>query len=267
MVAGIATAAIPDPILRADDLILIREGKSPLIISAPHGGRAEVPGVPPRKGEGIPLGGKGFAAGRDTNTDWLAEELAAFVEAKTGRRPYLVVANFHRKFIDVNRPMEIACEHPRAKPVYTRYHAALVKACRAVQREYGRGLLLDIHGQGLARDTIFRGTQNGRTVTLLTQRFGIKAHVGPESLFGLLAAAGWKAQPTDNSREQAGYTGGFIVQTYGSHTGYGIDAIQLEFGGAFRDRATVNKTAKTLAEVIDEFAKRYLPDKPLAKAG
>lgn len=265
LVVGIAAAAIPEP--RAEDLILIRDGKLPLIVSAPHGGLAEVPGVAPRRGENIPLGGKGFSAGRDTNTDRLAEAFAAAVEAKTGRPPYLVVANFHRKYLDVNRPAEIGCEDPKAKAVYDQYHAALVKACRAVQKEFGRGLLLDIHGQGLARDTVFRGTQNGRTVTLLTQRFGSKAHAGPESLFGLMATAGWDAQPSDASGEQAGYTGGFIVQTYGSHTGFGIDAIQLEFGAAFRSRANVAKTAKTLADVVDDFARRYLPDRPLAKAG
>jgi len=260
-----AAAAIPDP--RSDGLVLVREGKLPLIVSAPHGGIAEVPGVSPRTGDGIPLGGRGFAAGRDTNTDRLAEEFASAIEAKTGRPPYLIVAHFHRKFLDVNRPAEIGCEDPKAKLVYDRYHAALVKACRAVQREFGRGLLLDIHGQGLARDTIFRGTQNGRTVTLLTQRFGSKAHAGPDSLFGLLAAAGWHAQPTDDSNEQPGFTGGYIVQTYGSHTGYGIDAIQLEFGGAFRSNTSIARTARKLAEVVDSFARRYLPDRPLARAG
>ena len=36
--------------------------------------------------------------------------------------------------------------------------------------------------------------------------------------------------PADMSyKEERNYVGGYIVQTYGSHQGTGIDAIQLEF--------------------------------------
>jgi N-formylglutamate amidohydrolase len=248
-----------------DDLVLTQTGELPLILSAPHGGLRAIPGAPVRKGEGLPKGSKGFFTGRDTGTEELALEVAAAVENRFGKKPHYVIARFHRKYVDANRPAAIAYEHAKAKPVYDAYHAALERACREVQKTYGRGLLLDIHGQGSARDTVFRGTQNGKTVTLLVQRYGAKAHNGPESLFGLLAARGWKVHPQGEGKEQAGFTGGYIVQTYGSHQGYGIDAIQLEFGGDYRAKDSRKDTAARLADAVAAYAKRYLPDAPAVK--
>jgi hypothetical protein len=53
--------------------------------------------------------------------------------------------------------------------------------------------------------------------------------------------------------------GGYIVQTYGSHRGRGIDAIQLEIGTKLRARANLERTATDLAEAIAVFAQEYLP--------
>jgi len=244
------------------DLVATQEGELPIILSAPHGGMLPIPGVPERKGEGLAKGPSGFFTGRDTGTEELTYQIAKAIEAKLGKKPYVVVARFHRKFIDPNRPPEIAYESPQAKPVYDAYHGTLGRYCRDVQKAYGRGLLLDVHGQGTAADTIFRGTQNGKTVALLTQRFGAKAQDGPQSLFGLLAERGCKVHPADGGREQAGFTGGYIVKTYGSHEGHGIDAIQLEFGGDYRAKARQQDTAVKVADAIAAFAKLYLPGRP-----
>ena len=241
-----------------EKLVGIQVGELPIILSAPHGGTFAVSNAPPRKGEGIPVGPTGFRTGRDSGTEELCLEVAAAIEARLKQKPYYVVAKFHRKYIDSNRPSEIGYEDPDAKPVYDAYHGALENFCRDVQRKHQRGLLLDIHGQGSARDTVFRGTKNGKTVTLLRQRFGESAHVGPESLLGTLNTLGWNVHPRADEREQNGFTGGYIVQTYGSHQGHGIDAIQLEFGADFRSPANRKKTADTLAEAVELYRNRYL---------
>ena len=241
-------------------LVAVQEGKLPIILSAPHGGDQPIPGVPERKGEGLAKGPSGFFTGRDVGTEQLCYEIARAIEARMGRKPYFVAAKFHRKFIDPNRPAEIAYEHPMAKPVYDVYHDTLTQYCRQVQKQHGRGLLLDIHGQVSAKDTVFRGTKNGTTVSLLIQRFGDKAHNGPRSFFGLMDAQKMKVFPTDGSKERAGFTGGYIVNSYGSHKGYGIDAIQLEFGSDYRAKDKQKDTAAKLARVVDEFARLYILD-------
>jgi N-formylglutamate amidohydrolase len=252
-------AQAQEPKAQPGDLVRTQEGMLPIIISAPHGGLAPIPGVPERKGEGLVTGPSGFVTSRDFGTEELARAIAGAVETKLGNKPYLVAARFHRKFIDPNRPAGIAYESPQAKPVYDHYHDTLARYCRDVQKSNGRGLLIDVHGQGSAADTIFRGTSNGKTVTLLVQRFGPKAQHGPDSFFGLLAAAGCKVHPTKaDQKEQAGYTGGYIVQTYGSHTAYGIDAIQLELGSDYRSKKNQPDTAARIATAVAEYAQRYL---------
>ena len=262
VVAGAATAAVAQPPATPADLVATKAGNFPVILTAPHGGTKEVPGVPPRTGEGLEKGPRGFVSGRDTGTEELAHDIVAAVERKTGRKPYLVVAKFARKYIDGNRPPEIAYEHPLAKPTYDHFRGTIARYCQEVKAKYGKGLLLDVHGQGSKADTIFRGTQNGATVALLRQRYGEKAHTGPQSLFGLLAANGATVHPADGSSpEQAGYTGGHITRTYGGGD-YGIDAMQLEFGSDYR--TTTEKRAAAAAKVaaaVDAYAKLYLLDK------
>ncbi|HVJ79855.1 MAG TPA: hypothetical protein VNC50_02200 [Planctomycetia bacterium] len=253
---------------QGNELVLLETGDLPVILSAPHGGTKDVPGASPRKGEGLKKVPGGFVTGRDVNTDALTLKLAEALEAKTGKRPYLAVARFHRKFVDANRAPQEAYEQEAAKRVYDAYHAGLDKFAREVRKRFKSGLLLDLHGQSSDPTTIFRGTRNGKTVALLVERFGKKAHVGAESFFGLMKAQGLNGFPLEDDRERAGFTGGYIVGTYGSDGGYGIDAIQLEFGGDFRKPAAQADTAKKLAVAIEEFTKRYLPgaDSPATKS-
>ena len=121
-------------------------------------------------------------------------------------------------------------------------------------------MLLDIHGQGAQAEAIYRGTGNGKTVVSLTQRFGTEAITGPKSIFNQLELMGYKVLPsTTESHKEQRYVGGYIVQTYGSHRGRGIDAIQLEIGTKLRARANLERTATDLAEAIAVFAQEYLP--------
>jgi N-formylglutamate amidohydrolase len=219
-----------------------------------------IPGVPERTGEGMKKGPAGFFAGRDENTELLAPAIARAIEARLGKKPYFVIAKMHRKYVDANRPPEIAVEHPRAREVYELYRGTLAKFCDDVQKRFGRGLLLDVHGQGSARDAVFRGTQNGRTDALLAKMLGAKIHAGPQSLAGLLAARGINIKPTDDAKETPGFTGGHIVQTYGAHEGIG--AVQLEFGMDFRMKENIPAAAEKLAGGIVDFAKLYLPGQP-----
>lgn len=260
------TTAPPAPAaakLELAECIRVQKGELPIIISAPHGGNREIPDVEPRTGEGLEKGPSGFFTGRDVGTEQLALAVAVEVKKKLGREPWFVISRVHRRYIDFNRPAEIGWEDPDARPVYEHYHSSLAAACREVAEEYHCGLLIDIHGQGTSRSTVFRGTQNGRTTALLQQRFGLAAQAGDESLFGLLAARGWKVHPNPlDGKEQAGFTGGHIVGTYGSHQQTAIDAVQLEFGADYTDKEARLQTAQTLADALAVYAAKYLPATP-----
>src|SRR5438132_1609741 len=83
----------------ADELITIVRGELPIIISAPHGGRRSIAGVPERTNKDATR----FVAVRDENTAEIAEALASEIEKRLGGKPYLVIARFERKYIDANR--------------------------------------------------------------------------------------------------------------------------------------------------------------------
>jgi N-formylglutamate amidohydrolase len=237
-------------------LLTVWAGMLPIILSAPHGGRQSISGVAVRRGDGVTQ----FATGRDSNTDELAETIALRLEQRLNARPFLIVARFERKYLDANRPTESAYESRAAKAYYDRYHSALREAHDRVSREWGRGLLLDIHGQGAQAEAIYRGTGNGKTVASLTQRFGTQPIIGSKSIFSQLELMGYKVLPsTKESHKEERYVGGYIVQTYGSHRGSGVDAIQLEIGTKLRARANLERTATDLAEAIAVFAQGYLP--------
>lgn len=262
----LAAAACGPPLLASDELVLTQSGDLPIVISAPHGGTMPIVDVPERKGEGLAKGPSGFFTGRDGGTQELALELARQLQERFAAKPSYVISRVHRRYVDFNRPADIAVEDARAGIVYDEYHNALKNHCRLVRNHHPRGLLVDIHGQGTSAETVYRGTKNGLTTTLLTKDFGTDALTGDQSLFGLLKQRGWTVHPFPfNGREQSGFSGGYIVQTYGSHRGDGLDAFQLEFGSRYRTASARAETAKVLVDAIESYAARYLEIRPAAE--
>ena len=246
-------------IVPVDELVFVRAGDLPIILSAPHGGTGEIPGVIERTGAGLATGPSGFFTGRDGGTEELAMEVVEALKNRFGKSPYVVVSKVHRKFMDPNRPADISFEDANVKPFYDHYHDSLAKYCREVTDRFKAGVLIDLHGQGTSRETVYRGTKNGLTVTHLRETFGEQAHLGSKSLFGLLSARGWKVHPSPHDeKEQSGFTGGFIVQSYGSHNSQPIDAIQLEFGAEYRAAGKRSTTAEVLTDALVEYAGLYL---------
>jgi hypothetical protein len=68
-----------------------------------------------------------------------------------------------------------------------------------------------------------------------------------------------------DQKEQSGFTGGYIVLTYGSHKALPIDAIQLEFGAEYRVASKRKETAKVLADALEAYADLYLPRQSAAE--
>ena len=242
----------------ASGLVTAQPGELPIVLTAPHGGREDVPGCELR----TPVGSR-FVTSTDLNTDALAEAIASEIKRLTGRAPYLIVARFHRKYIDANRRADEAYEGPACKKVYDEYHAIARRFVDEVRAKHPHAVLFDIHGQARYPDSVLRGTQHGSTVRSLLARSGAAALTGPSSVFGQFEASGYRiAPPNDlpaNARvETQGYTGGHTVVTYGSNRSDGIDAIQLEFGRDLRRNDVIAKTAADTAQAIVAFYRTFL---------
>ncbi|WP_197168303.1 BPL-N domain-containing protein [Neorhodopirellula pilleata] len=237
--------------------VIFETGDLPIILSAPHGGNELIPGALPRKGIGV----RSFSNTMDFGTKKLALQTAGALERQTGKRPYIVVASFHRKFVDANRSEERAYESEESARAYHAYHEALSQARQDVIHRWGRGLLLDIHGQSEVPDAILRGTVNGRTTTHLVSRFGLESLIGDRSLLGQIAQQALSVVPEVDSaeREHSAYNGGFIVSKYGSGKGGTMDAIQLEVGRNLRSFDARPAVAEKMANAIASFAQEYMP--------
>jgi N-formylglutamate amidohydrolase len=237
-----------------EEWLTVWAGRLPIILSAPHGGRDAIPRVAERRGVGVPQ----FTVERDSNTAELAESLAARIAERLGAKPFLVVARFERKYADANRAEDAAFESAEAKSFYDAYHRAMAGAVAKVRQTWGGGLLLDIHGQRAEAATIFRGTDNRKSVAALERRFGAEALIGTKSILGHMALKGYKVEPGADLREWR-YSGGYTTRMYGSHRDGGVDAIQLEFGASLRARIHIEHTVGDLAQGIEVFSRNYLP--------
>jgi N-formylglutamate amidohydrolase len=245
------------------DLVLARPGTLPIILTVPHGGREAIPGVAPRDTRGLPKSGRGYVTAGDTNTDLLALGIAAEIKALTGKEPYLVMAKFKRKYIDPNRPPEIGLDSPTAQPYYDTYHRSIRRFVDEIRSKYPAGLLIDVHGQKKDPTVIMRGTRNGRTIERLLARAGAPAVIGPNGIFGQLEANGLKVFPANGvppggTSEDAGFNGGYTIATYGTLAADGIDAVQMEFGSKYRQKAVVDQIAKDAGKAIAAFYEAYL---------
>ena len=242
----------------ARDLVLVQAGELPIILTAPHGGRSDVPGCDLR----TPVGPR-FVTGSDFNTDILVQEIAAEVKRLTGRQPYLVMAKFHRRFIDANRRADEGYGSPGCKDDYEFYHATIRAFIDELRGKYPRAMLFDVHGQSAYPDSILRGTHYGTAVKALLAHAGAPGITGPDSVFGRFAAMGYRIVPPNDTSptdkvEVPEFAGGYTVARYGSNRDDGIDAMQLEFGRDLRERHSVHKTARDTAAAIAAFYERHL---------
>lgn len=243
----------PNFLYPTNDLVTVIPGTLPLIISAPHGGREMIPGVPKRKDDTIPK----FVITMDSNTYELARSITKNIEQKLGGRPWFIGAKFHRSYLDVNRSVEHGLEHKNAREVYIAYHQALQHAISQVACHYQTGLLIDVHGQSRLPDVVWRGTRKGTTMGGLVDQFGWEPIEGKLSLMHSFEELGYPIHPKGIDASEAPFTGGFITGTYGYP--YGLNAIQLEYGYSFRASKEIYlKTARDTANAILKFHTRYL---------
>jgi N-formylglutamate amidohydrolase len=268
LAAALAGACGPAGAQAPADLVLVQRGTLPILITAPHGGQKAIPSAGLRNvmEPGLRAASRswgGAVDSRDGGTEELAIGMAKEIRRITGQSPYLVVAKFHRKYADANRPVEIAMEGPGAKPYYELYHRSIREFVDEIRRGHPAGVLLDVHGQDKMRDSLLRGTRNGRSILKLYRRAGAEGITGPHGLFGLLEAQGFKVFPANQDgvgagREYAGLDGGYTVQRYGSDNADGIDAFLLEFGTVYRRADRVQRSAADAARAIAAFYEAYL---------
>lgn len=230
-----------------EQLIEVRSGALPIILTVPHGGALKPDNLLARR-YGV--------TGTDSNTIPLSEAIIAELQARHGGKPHVIISHLHRSKLDPNREIKEAAQgDPTAEAAWHRFHNSAQKACDTVMKNHGSGLLLDIHGhrhvdQRVELGYLVRGDQLRATDAALNADTALIASTsirdldrrspvtfvellrGPHSLGSLLEARGFRSVPSpDKPRPgiMASYfSGAYDVAAHGSRDGGSVSAIQIE---------------------------------------
>lgn len=248
-------------------------GTMPIILTCPHDGSEALPDVQERTQGATPADCR-FRTGRDRETALITESVAQKILDLTGISPYVVIARFHRRFIDANRRSDCAFTDSDAQRFYDEYHSRISGYInQLLLQNENRGFLFDIHGFTEAEDDnadIALGTANGGTFRPEFDRANIFMQHG---LHGLLKWARhltvpnptvptpvvfqYRVSPVDAAATEIGrLNGGFTVRNYSS----ALNCIQIEIANTIRDDVEKrNFLIEDLAFAIINFVRRYAP--------
>lgn len=254
----------PAELVAPATLVTVQRGDLPIVICAPHGGGARIVGAERRTGPA--KGAKTsdtFTTDQDVRTAELAWIVSQRLTAELGRKPNVVIAQFHRRYADANRPVDEGTECDAARAEHEAYHRAIRAIVDDLRTRHEAVLLVDLHGQGREPNAIVRGTRDGKSVEKLIARAGITAVTGPDGVFGWLEAHDVAVVPSNREHpevlaDETFFEGGYTVATYGSNRPHGVDAVQIEVGSRLREPEALWKTGDALAGALSAFARRYL---------
>lgn len=254
-------------------LVQRHRGTMPVILTCPHDGVESPPDVQERTDQATPPGCQ-FTPLRDLETGVITQSVAQKILDLTGLSPYIVIARFHRKFIDANRPdrpVNCAFTDPDAQPFYDEYHDRITGYVNEILlQNANRGFLFDIHGKRLIESDpadIYLGTDNGASLRPGFDRTSIFMQHG---LHGLLKAARhqgagappqpifqYRISPADaGAPENSSVDGGFTIRRYGAF----INSIQVEIADTIRgDNGKRLFLIEDLAFAIINSVRRHVP--------
>ena len=248
-------------------LVKRHRGTMPVILTSPHDGSEAPANVTERTDAATPAGCD-FVTSRDTGTATITEAVARRILDLTGLSPYVVIARYHRRFIDANRRADCAFNDADAQPFYDEYHDRIsAYVDQILNQNQNRGFLFDIHGTRVIEADpadIYLGTGNGAS---LLPNFDRRSLFMQHGLHGLLT---WARHPTasgpifkygvspanETATETSQVSGGFTVRHYGAL----INSIQIELASTVRDGAEKQAfVVEDLAFVIINFVRRHAP--------
>jgi hypothetical protein len=259
-----------------DRLVKRHRGSMPAILTCPHDGTEQPQGVDERDPDRTPRGCGVFTLKSDLHTAFITRSVAQKILDTTGVSPYVVIANFHRKFIDANRPRSprnCAFTDADAQPMYDEYHNRIAGFVQEIREQNAnRGFLFDIHGKieiPEERADIYLGTDNGKS---LLPEFDRRSIFMQHGLQGLLRSVRretgpppapvfqYRLSPADaDAPENSSVDGGFTVQRYGKS----INSIQIEIANTIRTCDECEQTRlfliEDLALAIINFVRRHAP--------
>ena len=237
-----------------------------ILITCPHNGLNRPDKIEEREESKLPSGCKRsqFNKVNDLYTRTLSKEIAYRMYELCGKFPGLVIAEYDRKYIDMNRFRKCAYEVQQAQAFYDEYHQHISQHIEAIcnrnKDSYIKGWLFDIHGKQDADvpEDIAIGTEDGKTIARLKK-------INPDALWddtGLIKLLQQKytTNPKNKSEsESSKYNGGYTINEYDcSFDKGGLQRIQLEIELRLREKKSERKKfVEHLVNIILLLVSRY----------
>tara|TARA_B100000925_G_scaffold285285_1_gene261416 strand:- start:1875 stop:2642 length:768 start_codon:yes stop_codon:yes gene_type:complete len=130
---------------------IYKQGSIPIILLSLHGGGEKLD----CKKRTNTRDGKQFVVSNDSYTKEITMKTYKHMLSK-GIQPYLLVNNIHRKYVDLNRFMQSACNDncDGCMLQYVLFHDVLMKTVLNIIEKYGKCFIFDIHGNKYTTDII-----------------------------------------------------------------------------------------------------------------
>jgi hypothetical protein len=270
------------------DYIEYIAGNSPFIISVPHGGSLKPSEIPDRNCTNC-------VYVMDTNTQELGRAIGEAVFRQWGCYPHIIINRLHRLKLDANRDKpEAADGNFLAEKAWDAYQKYVDAAKNEVNKSYGKGVFLDLHGHGhdiqrlelgylLTAYELEKSDLNTQKIinyssvkSLAINNLQKVKHNdllrGDFAIGTLLSQKGFPAVPSKQdpfpTANDPYFNGGFNTLRNGSIDAGSIDALQIETNyTGVRDNATNRKRfGDSLATTMKIFfQKYYFPNFPFCK--
>ncbi len=236
------------------------DGNLPIILSAPHGGNEMPEDITTRK-TGV--------FDKDDYTFELTEEIIKEFYKQTGATPYAVLATISRKKVDINREPKEAYEDERASIPYNQFHYLIKSSRITIEKKFGKGLYIDIHGQSHPKAYLEFGylldndilklheselrehqeKSSLKTLSSFSKESFIDQLRGPHSMGSLMTNQGYDSIPSVKlpyASDGNYFEGAYDTIRYGSLSGGNINGIQIEF--PYKECRDTKKNRKKMCE-------------------
>ena len=249
-------------------------GNLPVIISVPHGGSL-TPEFMPDRIFGVTV--------RDGGTQEVARHMIEEFYKRTGKYPFVVLNNLHRKKLDANREeFEATAEDPIAGTAWNEYHAFIDSATQWIRKNFGRGLFIDLHGHNHPIEQIEIGyrleeedlalsdsclnmkeivekssMKNILKISSLSHADIIRGGASFGALFAKYSVPSTPSPSVPVPQSAQFFGGGYNVSRHAAEDPGIMFGVQIELNRKLRTSSESNHTAVVLVDVILEFLDRH----------
>lgn len=238
------------------------KGDIPIILTSLHNGKDKI--------NSKIREGKNVITNNDLNTSLICLEISKYINSNINKKPYLILNNIDRKYIDLNRNYKYSM-NDISGIYWNKFHNKLTEIIINCKKKFGHCIIIDVHGNnksenliqlgyGTKLEEIFEKNYNLFTLKYLSTKYDIDDLIfGKRSLSFFLNIdnlPGCKYKNLKKINKRIGkkniyFNGGYLIKNYSNL--YDLDAIQLELSRDLRLKNNINSISKKLGEAIIRF--------------